>query len=235
MTISSGAPRKGLRSPAKLFVAIRRKRFSWPHGLEARIQAPDFMAFMLDIRAALLWLGLPVSDDIPSSGSDNRAAYLPPGILGVSIGERGAVVDRARERGRKLRWVLATILGFVLDGIGFAVVGNGPHANPLVIVFIVPGSLLLGYGLVTWMATCFQSEVVQVLVKAEFSRGGWSLPPPNSWVTLQISGGRARSENGAYGRILKGVAQDPQLDSVLRALLERLESAVRSPSEPRLA
>ena len=235
MTLPSTAPRKGLRSPGKLFVAVGRKRLSWPAGLVTQIQVSDFMELMLDIRAALLWLGFPVSDDIPSSGSDNRAAYLPPGILGVSIGERGAVVDRVRERGRNLRWVLASILGLVLAGIGFALTANGPHANLLTIAFITPGSLILGYALVTWMATYFQSEVIQVLAKAETSRGGWSLPPPNSRVTVEISGGRARSENGPYGRILRAVAQDPQLDSALKAILERLESAARNPTEPRLA
>lgn len=232
MTLPSSTPRKGLRSPSRLHVSIRRRGPTWPAGLVAQVQSSDFMTLMLDIRATLLSFGFPVCDDVPSSDSDTRASYLPPGVVGVSIGERGVGLDHALERRRSLRWLGALTLGLVLSGIGFGLIGNGPRVNPVILVFITPGSLLCGYALVSALATYFQSEVLQVVIRVPPSAGGWSLPPPKSWVTLEVSGGRARTENGPYGRMLRAVVQDAQVNSVLGPLVSQLESVVKDRNGP---
>jgi hypothetical protein len=180
---------------------------------------------MLDIRAAMLSSGFPVTDEVPTSGSDTRAAYLPSGIVGISVGERGVGLDTAYERRRQSRWILSLILGLILAGFGVAITGNAFPVNPLVIVLIIPGSLLCGYALVTLLSTYFRSDVVRVLIKSSSSAGSWSLPPPKSQITIEVSGGSARTENVSVGRLVREVVQDAQVNSILKPLLDRIEFA----------
>ena len=225
LPLPSETPKKGLRSPTPLRVPIRSKRLVWPDEHEIQVRSPEFLSLMLAIRAAMLAVGFPVTDDVPTSPSDSRAAYLPPGIAGISIGERGVRIDAGDQRRLSVRRTLALTIGLIMSGGGIVWVGTIPSVFPLlVLTLVIPGSLMLALGTVWWIRTDFRSQVIRVLVKSSVLTRNWSLLEAGNQCSIQVSGGRARSENGPAGRILREVLPDTQVASTLDLLLSRIQS-----------
>jgi hypothetical protein len=183
---------------------------------------------MLDIRSVLLSLGFPVADDVPGAPTDSRAAWLAKGVAGVSLGERDVQVNA--EDNRRLQWItgLSFVLGLTLAGFGVAWVAIFPKIVPYALPFVIPGSFLIAYGLVSWIRTDFRSYVIRVVVRSPAADSSWVLLPPGSPATIEVTGGLALSSNGPVGRYLRKVFPDSQVASLLRRVVDAITDRASS-------
>jgi hypothetical protein len=179
---------------------------------------------MIQVRSALLNAGYPVTDEIPSGLSDIRVPQLPPGVVGVSLGERSVSPDV--ENNRKMLWKAAAelVIGLGVSGLGITLVGLGLIWPLLSLLFILPGSILTALGLMGSLRTDFRSEVIRVIVSAGQPSSAQSAVLQQSPYLLSISGGSARTMNRMVDRAFVEVLPDADVESVISQLATSLES-----------
>jgi hypothetical protein len=222
--------RRGLRTPNRLeplwaLKAPRGKTLTpWPIGLTAQLAVSDVPALMIDIRSALLQSGFPASDEIPSGPSDFRAPHLPAGIVGVSVGEREVQLDTPSNRRIQSKAIAALVLGLAPAGAGVVLSALNPADVLLPLALVFPGALILAWGFTTWLVTDFESDAIRVVVRTGHPASETMAGSPGSLHTLEVSGGRAKTENRLVDRSFRGIDAKEELLQSATEVLRRIQT-----------
>jgi hypothetical protein len=205
----------------------RRARRSVPRPIEVKLS--DLQEFFEKVRPVARAAGFEVLDEAPSSVADLRGGGLSPGIVGLSLYERGRSLGSDSIWAHPVTRLCEVLAGVSLDGIGVVLVSEGTlrtvaEVSPLAVL----GAVLVGDGILRSIVTTYRSDLLLVTAY-DATPGGRPLSGFPNRVRLTVRLGKAVTFEGRSARHVRKLALTEEGERLAGSVLEQLCAQGRRP------